>query len=53
MPVKMAGDNLSTIQKMSFLKNNYIDRLLLEKIPLAGITRSTAVFKRWLQYYAN
>ena len=30
-----------------------IDRLLLEKISLAGIARSTGVSERWLQYYVN
>nr|WP_228057246.1 hypothetical protein [Tychonema sp. LEGE 07203] len=28
-----------------------IDRLLLEKISLAGIVRATGVSERWLQYY--
>jgi insertion element IS1 protein InsB len=30
-----------------------IERLLLEKIPLAGIVRVVDVSKRWLQYYVN
>ncbi len=30
-----------------------IDRLLLEKISLAGIVRATGVSSRWLQYYVN
>jgi len=30
-----------------------IDKLLLEKIPLAGIVRATGVSERWLQYYVN
>jgi insertion element IS1 protein InsB len=30
-----------------------IDRLLLEKISLAGIVRATGVSPRWLQYYVN
>lgn len=30
-----------------------IDKLLLEKIPLAGIVRVTAVSERWLQDYVN
>ena len=30
-----------------------IDRLLLEKISLAGIARSTGVFQKWLQDYVN
>ncbi len=29
------------------------DRLLLEKIPLAGIARAAQVSERWLQYYVN
>ena len=30
-----------------------VDRLLLEKIPLAGIARVAQVSERWLQYYVN
>lgn len=30
-----------------------IDRLLLEKLPLAGIARITGVSERWLQTYVN
>lgn len=30
-----------------------IDKLLLERLPLAGIVRVTGVSKRWLQYYVN
>ena len=30
-----------------------IEKLLLEKIPLAGIVRVVNVSKRWLQYYVN
>jgi hypothetical protein len=30
-----------------------IDRLLLEKISLAGIVRATGVSPMWLQYYVN
>ena len=30
-----------------------IDKLLLEKISLAGIVRATGVSPRWLQYYVN
>jgi transposase-like protein len=32
---------------------NLVDKLLLEKIPLAGIARVTGVSERWLQYYVN
>ena len=34
-------------------KKALIDRLLLERIPLAGIARSTGVSESWLQNYAN
>ncbi len=30
-----------------------IDKLLLEKIPLAGIARVTSVSEQWLQNYVN
>jgi insertion element IS1 protein InsB len=30
-----------------------IDKLLLERISLAGIVRMTGVSPRWLQYYVN
>ena len=30
-----------------------IDRLLLERVSLAGIVRVTGVSARWLQYYVN
>ena len=32
---------------------NLIDKLLLEKIPLAGIVRATSVSETWLQAYVN
>jgi insertion element IS1 protein InsB len=32
---------------------NLIDKLLLEKIPLAGIARVTEVSEPWLQNYVN
>ena len=32
---------------------NYIGKMLLEKIPLAGIARVTGVSKKWLQDYVN
>ena len=31
----------------------YVDKMLLEKIPLAGIARVTGVSKKWLQDYVN
>jgi IS1 family transposase/transposase-like protein len=33
--------------------SEYIDKMLLEKIPLAGILRVTGVSKTWLQNYVN
>jgi hypothetical protein len=30
-----------------------IDKLLLERLSLAGIVRATGVSARWLQYYVN
>lgn len=32
---------------------DWIDRLLLERISLAGIARVAQVSERWLQYYVN
>ena len=34
-------------------KKDLIDKLLLEKIPLAGIARVVGVSERWLQKYVN
>ena len=34
-------------------KRELIDRLLLERISLAGIARATQVSQRWLQTYVN
>ena len=34
-------------------KKELIDRLLLEKISLAGIARAVLVSKKWLQMYVN
>ena len=34
-------------------KKKLIDKLLLEKIPLAGIARVVEVSKKWLQDYVN
>jgi len=39
--------------KISEEKKQLIDKLLLEKISLAGIARSTQVPKRLIQYYVN
>jgi len=40
-------------QPISSATKELIDRLLLEKISLAGIVRATGVSERWLQYYVN
>lgn len=40
-------------KKISVGTKELTDRLLLEKISLAGIARSTDVSERWLQYYVN
>jgi transposase-like protein len=40
-------------QAISQEKKYFIDKLLLEKISLAGIVRATGVSRRWLQYYVN
>ena len=40
-------------QPISESTRKLIDKLLLEKISLAGIVRATGVSPRWLQYYVN
>ena len=40
-------------QPISLATKELRDRLLLEKISLAGIVRATGVSSRWLQYYVN
>jgi len=40
-------------QPISEETKKLIDKLLLEKISLAGICRTTGVSERWLQYYVN
>jgi IS1 family transposase len=40
-------------QPISEATRKLIDKLLLEKISLAGIVRATGVSPRWLQYYVN
>jgi len=40
-------------QPISEATKELIDRLLLEKMSLAGIVRATGVSSRWLQYYVN
>jgi transposase-like protein len=40
-------------QRISDETKELIDKLLLERIPLAGIARVTGVSERWLQSYVN
>ena len=40
-------------QPISQETKELIDKLLLEKLPLAGIARVTGVSERWLQNYVN
>jgi transposase-like protein len=40
-------------QPISKSTRELIDKLLLEKISLAGIVRATGVSERWLQSYVN
>ena len=42
-----------TNKVISLETKDLIDRLLLEKISLAGIARSTGVSQKWLQDYVN
>lgn len=39
--------------RISDTTKSLIDRLLLERVSLAGIARATGVSERWLQYYVN
>jgi insertion element IS1 protein InsB len=39
--------------RISAEKREMVDRLLLERISLAGIARVVGVSKRWVQYYVN
>ena len=39
--------------KISYETKELINKLLLERLPLAGIVRVTGVSKRWLPYYVN
>jgi len=41
------------MQPISAETKALVDRLLLERLSLAGIVRVTGVSKRWLQYYIN
>ena len=40
-------------QRITDQTKQLIDKLLLERISLAGIVRVTGVSARWLQYYVN
>lgn len=42
-----------TNKRISQDTKDLIDRLVLEKLPLAGLVRVTGVSARWLQYYAG
>jgi phage repressor protein C with HTH and peptisase S24 domain len=51
-----AGDSLSSIRRKKVIDSatrELIDRLLLERISLAGIARATQVSEQWLQTYVN
>ena len=54
--VEIVEDNsswLPDINRFHQQQSWLIDRVLLEKISLAGIVRATGVSERWLQYYVN
>ncbi len=40
-------------KRISIAQKQLIDKLLLERIPLAGIARVTGVSEPWLQKYVN
>ena len=42
-----------TNRRMSMQTKQTVDKLLLERLSLAGIVRSTGVSARWLHYYVN
>jgi insertion element IS1 protein InsB len=42
-----------TQRRISDQTKQLIDKLLLERVSLAGIVRVTGVSLRWLQYYVN
>ena len=41
------------IRRISDETKQTIDKLLLERVSLAGVVRVTQVSQRWLQYYVN
>ena len=49
-------DNLSKIRLKKVITQeqwDYVDKLLLEKLPIAGISRVTGISEPWLQHYIN
>ena len=49
-------DNLLGIRKKKIIPKEtweLVDKLLLEKIPIAGISRVTGISEPWLQKYIN
>lgn len=42
-----------TRQPIAQSTRELVDKLLLERMSLAGIVRATGVSERWLQYYVN
>ena len=56
MRTKTVADSLSTILKTKAFLNtiwDMVDKLLLEKIQIAGISRVTGISEPWLQRYIN
>lgn len=56
LSVKIALGSLFNIQKKKMIgqeTRDLIDKLLLERVSLAGITRVTGVSEQWLQTYVN
>ena len=52
-PTKKYIDRSAERSRRSPTILDYIDKMLLKKIPLAGIARVTGVSKKWLQNYVN
>ena len=53
---KSAEDNSSKIQQTREFpsqRGDTVDKLLLEKVPIAGISRVTGISEPWLQRYIN
>ena len=54
--VKIVADNLLKTHKIKLFlleQEDIIDKLLLEKIPIAGISRVSDISEPWLQNYIN